>query len=96
MSFEDGLRVVKRRGEAMQAAADATPSGMVSILLLERTQVEQICAEAAGHGSIQIANYLCLHAESIAFLGPNQELLQFSDDPPAWGMEHGLVPQNSG
>ena len=37
MSFEDGLRVVKRRGEAMQAAADATPSGMVSILLLDRT-----------------------------------------------------------
>ena len=59
MSFEDGLRVVKRRGEAMQAAADAKPSGMVSILLLERAQVEQICQEASGHGSIQIANYLC-------------------------------------
>lgn len=59
MSFEDGLRVVKRRGEAMQAAADATPSGMVSILLLERAQVEQICQEASGHGSIQIANFLC-------------------------------------
>ncbi|MEX2286873.1 MAG: acyltransferase domain-containing protein, partial [Planctomycetaceae bacterium] len=36
LSFEDGLRVVQRRGEAMQAAADATPSGMVSTLLLER------------------------------------------------------------
>lgn len=59
MSFEDGLRVVKRRGEAMQAAADATPSGMVSILLLDRPQVEQICREASAHGSIQIANYLC-------------------------------------
>lgn len=59
MSFEDGLRVVKRRGEAMQAAADATPSGMVSILLLDRADVEQICEEASGHGSIQIANYLC-------------------------------------
>lgn len=59
MSFEDGLRVVKRRGEAMQAAADATPSGMVSILLLDRPQVEQICEEAAAHGPIRIANYLC-------------------------------------
>lgn len=59
MSFEDGLRVVKRRGEAMQAAADATPSGMVSMLLLDRTQVEQICQEASAHGPIQIANYLC-------------------------------------
>jgi [acyl-carrier-protein] S-malonyltransferase len=59
MSFEDGLRVVQRRGEAMQAAADATPSGMVSALLLEREQVEQICAEAAGAGPLYIANYLC-------------------------------------
>lgn len=59
MSFEDALRVVKRRGEAMQAAADATPSGMVSILLLERPQVEQICQEASAHGAIRIANFLC-------------------------------------
>lgn len=59
MSFEDALRVVKRRGEAMQAAADATPSGMVSILLLERAQVEQICQEASAHGAIRIANFLC-------------------------------------
>ena len=34
-AFADGLRVVQQRGEAMQAAADATPSGMVSILGLE-------------------------------------------------------------
>lgn len=59
MSFEDGLKVVQRRGQAMQAAADATPSGMVSILLLERDQVQQVCDEAAAHGAIQIANYLC-------------------------------------
>ena len=35
LDFEDGLRVVQQRGEAMQQAADATPSGMVSILGLE-------------------------------------------------------------
>src|SRR5262245_5923078 len=40
MSFADGLRVVRQRGKAMQAAADATPSGMVSILTLERDKVE--------------------------------------------------------
>lgn len=59
MSFEDGLKVVQRRGQAMQAAADATPSGMVSILLLDRDQVQSVCDEAAAHGSIQIANFLC-------------------------------------
>lgn len=59
ISFEDGLRLVQRRGQAMQAAADATPSGMVSILLLSVEQVQDICREAAGHGLIRIANYLC-------------------------------------
>lgn len=59
LSFEDGLRVVQRRGEAMQAAADATPSGMLSALLLERNQVEEICREANSAGPLWIANYLC-------------------------------------
>jgi [acyl-carrier-protein] S-malonyltransferase len=59
LSFEDGLRVVQRRGEAMQAASDATPSGMVSLLLMDREKVEGICREAAAAGLIRIANYLC-------------------------------------
>lgn len=59
MSFEDGLRVVQRRGEAMQAASDATPSGMVSILLLDREKVEEICRQASNEGTLQIANFLC-------------------------------------
>jgi [acyl-carrier-protein] S-malonyltransferase len=59
MSFVDGLRVVKRRGEAMQAAADATPSGMVSVLLLAPEQVQSIRDRASEVGFIEIANYLC-------------------------------------
>ncbi len=59
MSFRDGLRVVQRRGEAMQAAADATPSGMVSVLGLETAKVEALCQTAATSGLIQIANLLC-------------------------------------
>jgi [acyl-carrier-protein] S-malonyltransferase len=59
MSFEDGLRVVQQRGQAMQDAADATPSGMVSILLLEIPAVEEIVASASSEGTLQIANYLC-------------------------------------
>ena len=51
MSFEDGLRVVQRRGEAMQQAADANPSGMVSALLLNRDQVIQVRDDAAVDGS---------------------------------------------
>src|SRR5262249_1457287 len=48
LSFADGLRVVKRRGEAMQAAADATPSGMVSVIGLEPAAVEELVAAARG------------------------------------------------
>jgi len=59
MTFPDGLRVVKRRGQAMQQAADATPSGMVSVLLLDRDKVESIRDRAKQAGAIEIANYLC-------------------------------------
>lgn len=60
MEFEDGLRVVQRRGEAMQEASDATPSGMVSILGLELSQVEQLCDDARGEGEVlRVANLLC-------------------------------------
>lgn len=59
MSFADGLRLVQKRGQAMQAASDATPSGMVSILGLDEQQVAQICAGARRLGTIEIANLLC-------------------------------------
>lgn len=59
MSFADGLRVVQKRGQAMQAASNATPSGMVSILLLDRDKVQELCRQASDVGQIQIANNLC-------------------------------------
>lgn len=59
MTFRDGLRVVQKRGEAMQAAADATASGMVAILGQEPADVEALCAQVRGSEILQIANYLC-------------------------------------
>jgi [acyl-carrier-protein] S-malonyltransferase len=59
LAFEDGLRVVQRRGEAMQRAADAVPSGMVSVLGLEPAKVEELCAQARGAETLEIANLLC-------------------------------------
>jgi len=59
MSFQDGLRVVQRRGEAMQAASDANPSGMISILGLEQPVIEELCATARKAGVMQVANLLC-------------------------------------
>ncbi len=59
ISFAEGLRVVQKRGQAMQAASDATPSGMVSLLLLDREKVLELCRQASDAGQIQIANNLC-------------------------------------
>src|SRR5207247_4690423 len=60
MSFEDGLRVVQERGRAMQDAADAVQSGMVSILGLDAEKIEKLCEDAQADGEVlQIANYLC-------------------------------------
>lgn len=59
MTFEDGLRVVQARGRAMQAAAEATPSGMVSVLGLEIADIEVLLSEARSAGMLEIANYLC-------------------------------------
>lgn len=60
LSFADGLRLVQRRGEAMQAAADETPSGMVSVLGLDLEQVRAVCDTARQPQEVlQIANILC-------------------------------------
>jgi [acyl-carrier-protein] S-malonyltransferase len=56
--FTEALKVVKCRGEAMQAAAEATPSAMTSIIGLEPERIEELCAAARSHGTIQIANRL--------------------------------------
>jgi [acyl-carrier-protein] S-malonyltransferase len=59
LSFEEGLRLVQQRGQAMQAAADETPGGMVSVLMLEQAKVEELCLAARQNEILQIANFLC-------------------------------------
>ncbi|MHC4380692.1 MAG: ACP S-malonyltransferase [Planctomycetota bacterium] len=57
-SFADGLRLVRLRGSAMQAASEAKPSGMASVMGLEREVLEGVCGEvASATGQIcQVAN----------------------------------------
>lgn len=59
-SFEDGVKLTKARGEAMQAAADASKSGMVAVIGLDVATVQKICDEATAKSGkpISIANYL--------------------------------------
>ncbi len=59
MDFETGLRLVQERGSAMQDAADVTPSAMVSVLGLDRGQVDRLVAEAREGQTLEVANLLC-------------------------------------
>jgi len=57
LSFEDALRLVSQRAEAMQDACDNTDGTMAAILGLEDAQVENICT--AIDDIIVAANYNC-------------------------------------
>ena len=58
LEFEAGLQVVRRRGQAMQASAVATPSGMTSVLGLDESAVDELCRRAAPTGRLWKANLL--------------------------------------
>jgi len=58
MDFETALKVVRRRGQLMQAAAVASPSGMTSLLGLDEAKVDGVIAEVAPHGRLWKANML--------------------------------------
>ncbi len=56
-SFEEGLKLVAARGKYMQAAAVATPSGMVAVMGADGDAVDRLCASAAKGEVLVPANY---------------------------------------
>ncbi|MDE5567908.1 MAG: ACP S-malonyltransferase [Muribaculaceae bacterium] len=57
LSFEDGLRLVAARAQAMQKACELKPSTMAAVLALPDEKVEEICAGIPG--VVVCANYNC-------------------------------------
>ncbi len=55
-SFEDGLKLVRARGLAMQDAATRIPSGMTSLVGADPAAAERVCARARGAGVLVVAN----------------------------------------
>ncbi|MDE6611107.1 MAG: ACP S-malonyltransferase, partial [Muribaculaceae bacterium] len=55
--FEDGLRLVAARANAMQKACELTESTMAAVLALPDEKVEEICAGI--EGTVVCANYNC-------------------------------------
>lgn len=61
LSFEDGLKLVAQRADAMQKACEINPSTMAAVLRLEDEKVEEICKEISDElGEVLVAaNYNC-------------------------------------
>lgn len=60
LSFEDGLRLVRTRGELMKRAGEMVPGSMAAILGLDIPALEKVCADASAPGEIvQVANDNC-------------------------------------
>ncbi|MDE7452142.1 MAG: ACP S-malonyltransferase, partial [Paramuribaculum sp.] len=57
LSFEDGLRLVAARAQAMQKACELKPSTMAAVLALPDEKVEEICESI--DGVVVCANYNC-------------------------------------
>ena len=57
LSFEDGLRLVSARAQAMQKACELKPSTMAAVLALPDETVEEICKSIPG--IVVCANYNC-------------------------------------
>lgn len=58
MDFEDGLRLVAARANAMQKCCESSPSTMAAVLKLDDNTVEQICASVTDE-IVVAANYNC-------------------------------------
>ena len=60
LSFSDGLKLVRRRGELMKRAGELNPGGMAAILGVDIPTLDAICAEASTDGEVvQVANDNC-------------------------------------
>ena len=58
LSFEDGLKLVSQRAQAMQKACEAAPSTMAAIIGLPDEKIEEVCASISKPGNIVVpANY---------------------------------------
>lgn len=60
LSFADGLRLVRKRGELMKRAGDLNPGGMAAILGVDIPALDRVCAEAStAEEIVQVANDNC-------------------------------------
>ncbi|MBN1555684.1 MAG: ACP S-malonyltransferase [Phycisphaerae bacterium] len=89
LSFDDALKLVVRRGAAMQEAAEANPSGMVAIMGLDEEAATKLC-EAVREGQILTpANFNC--PGQIVLSGENQACQRAADHADQFGARGATV-----
>ena len=62
LDFEDALRLVSIRAQAMQKACETTPGAMAAVLMLADEKIEEVCAAASAETgeTVVAANYNCV------------------------------------
>lgn len=75
MSFEDGILIVKKRGELMEEAVEPGIGMMAAVLGLENSLLESVCKET--NGTVTVANYNCNGQAVIT--GEKKSVLQISE-----------------
>ncbi len=84
MSFEDGLRVVRERGQFMQEACEATRGSMAAIIGLDVAATREVCAQAG----VALANLNC--PGQLVISGPTERILKACDFAKARGAKRAL------
>lgn len=87
MTFEDGLRLVSARAQAMQKACEDTPSTMAAVLGMDDQKVEDICASVPG--VVVPANYNC--NGQLVISGSIQSITQACELLKAAGAKRAIV-----
>jgi [acyl-carrier-protein] S-malonyltransferase len=72
IDFEDAIKLVRKRGQFMDAASKKNPGKMVSIMGLEKDSIEELCK---GIGGCEIANLNCPGQVVVSGKPNNIELL---------------------
>ncbi len=87
LTFEDGVRLVSKRAQAMQRACEINPSTMAAIIALPDETVEALCAEVKD-GVVVPANYNC--PGQIVISGSNEAIDAACEKMTAAGAKRAL------